>query len=157
MLKGCTMFCICFSSLCLFFFYISSRWFIRHTSWTSCERLRNVICIHGKNSQARNNLPVEHIHVNRTNVLKLSKTKARGTWEKRKKTTTHHEPGRTLIKTSNETRSHTCDKALYPGFLQLWLEFRLVLARPPFLFQIHLSSYGRSCFQICVSRETAGY
>lgn len=85
MLKGCTMFCICFSSLCLFFFFISSRWFIRHTSWTSCERLRNVICIHGKNSQARHNLPVEHIHVNRTNVLKLRKTKARGTWEKRKK------------------------------------------------------------------------
>lgn len=97
------MFCICFSSLYPFFF-ISSRWFIRHTSWTSCERLRNVICIYGRNSQSRNNLPAEHIHVNRTNVLKLSKTKARGTW--RKKNTSQHEPCRSLIITSNETGSH---------------------------------------------------
>lgn len=98
---GCIMFCICFSSL--YPFFISSRWFIRQTSWTSCERLRNVICIQGKNSQARNNLLVEYIHVNRTNVLKLSKMKARGTWE-RKKTASQHEPCRTLIMTSNETR-----------------------------------------------------
>lgn len=35
----------------------------------------------GRILRQRNNLPVEYIHINRTKVLKLSKTNARGTRE----------------------------------------------------------------------------
>lgn len=100
------MFCICFSSLYPFFFLSPLGDSSGILSWTSCERLRNVICIYGRNFQARNNLPVEYIHVNRANVLNLSKTKARGTWERKKKNSSQHEPCRTLILTSNEAGSH---------------------------------------------------